>query len=344
MPYSSQFVQYSSADASHPVLVGNISGSLLALLNACLITGYGSKPGAGWSKTGSVDPASGVAIPDSGSAGIFVQPTGSQATLFVWDAAPLVCGTQQARATGYDAVINFTASSPVTASVNSVNPFPTYAQAGGLAGVAAVGWRKSTNISATERQWVMFADSSSMYLFILTGDAGGYSGCMFGDIFSIKSGSADAYKCMIVGNIAEIVAGTVTNERLDALGAANAVLTGHFIQKSFTGGVTTSTAVGKHGDGIKGSATFMGLTGLIYPNTPDTGLYLSPIWVTESTTNIVRGRMRGFYQICHPIASFSDGQIIQGAGDFDGRTFYVIKPSFNAGMYCIETSNTLETN
>lgn len=342
-----QFQHYSSADVSHPVLAGNTSGSLLSLLNSCLITGYGSKPGAGWSKTGSVAPSAGLAIPDSASCGIFVMPTGSAATLFIWDSAPAVCGLRQARASGYDSIQAFTASvtgstsSAYTASVTGVNPFPTVAQGLGTA-IAAIGVRKSTDVASTERQWVLFADSSSMYLFVLTGDAAGYSGFAFGDIFSIKSGSADTYRCIIVGNIAEIVAGTTTNERLDALSSATAVVTGHFMQRSYTGGVTTSTTVGKHGDSVKGLSTFLAGS-LLYPNTPDTGLYLSPVWVTEGTTGIVRGRMRGFYQICHPTTSFSDGQTITGAGDFAGKTFYIVKPSFD-GMYCIETSDTLETN
>ena len=38
---------YSSSDAGAPVLRGNTPGDLINLLEKCLVTGYGSKAGAG---------------------------------------------------------------------------------------------------------------------------------------------------------------------------------------------------------------------------------------------------------------------------------------------------------
>jgi len=333
MPYNSQFQMYTSQDVGHPILTGT-SGSLLSLLNSCLVTGYTSKTACGWTKTGSLYGA----VADSASCGVFVQPTGSKATLFVSDNALGLCGARQARVTGFDAIQAFTSSvgAAPTSSITGSNQFPTFAQ-------GIISARKSTDTSATERQWVVFADSSSVYCFMSTGDSAGmYYGFMFGDIFSIKSGSVDASKCLIVGNIAELVAGTVANDRLDVLGALNAAVTGHFVQRSYTG-VGASLAVGKHGDGVKGSTTaLLGTTQ--YPNGPDNGFYISPVWVTESAGSTVRGRMRGLYQACHAIASFTDGQTFQGGGDFAGKTFYIVKQSPNAGVFAIETSATVETN
>ena len=54
--------------------------------------------------------------------------------------------------------------------------------------------------------------------------------------------------------------------------------------------------------------------------------------------------MRGFYHLCHAIAGFSDGQTFSGSGDYAGKTFQVVKQSANNGLYCIEISNTVETN
>ena len=58
----------------------------------------------------------------------------------------------------------------------------------------------------------------------------------------------------------------------------------------------------------------------------------------------MRGKYRGRYHLCHPAADFSDGQIIQGGGDFAGKTFMVIKLGPNNGMWALEISPTVPTN
>lgn len=336
MAYTSQFTIYKSLDTGHPVLSGD-TGSFLALLNACLITGYGTQVGAGWSKTGSV-----ATLEDSASCGIFVMPTGSRTTLFVADNGPsTTCGTRQARITGYDSVTNFTASGTAVYQVTGSNIFPTVAQL--TIGTGSVAVRKSATLTTAERQWILAADSSSIYGFFATGDtANTYYGFAFGDIYSIKSGSEDTRKTIIIGNIGASATATVTNDRLDALSLVNAATTGHFMQDSF-GNVSGSLVVGKHGDGNKGSTTL--LIGLVkYPNSSDNGLYISPVWVHESATAVVRGKMRGFWHALHDLASFADGETWVGDGEFTGRTFLMIKESPNDGVFLIETSATVETN
>jgi len=343
MAYTSQFTIYSSNDIGHPVLTGGTSGSLLAVLNACLITGYGSKPGAGWTKTGSIGPAAGLAIPDSGSCGIFVQPTGSQATMFMSD-----CGSggglQNARMSGYDYITQFTASS---FNITGSNPFPTVAQNPLNTGVNAVGIRKSATINSIERAWIIFADSSSMYGFINSGDSPGvYIGFAFGDIYSIKSGSVDTSKCVIIGRSSEGNSYAGGNDTLDALTLVNAATSTHYMQRSFSGAAVSITC-GKHGDANKGSSAYLlGITQ--FPNSVDNSLWVSPVWVHENTTSTIRGRMRGFYHILHPTTNFVDGQIfVCNTGTFAGKTFQIVKAgnANNQGtVFCMEISNTVETN
>jgi len=308
------------------------------------VAGYGAKPGAGWTKTGSVGDAAGLMLNDSASCGIFVQPTGSKATMFLIDNHPGPGGGREARLTGFDYVTGFTASF-ANPNVTGSNQFPTAAQL--AIGNGAVVIRKSSNISATERQWVLFADSSSMYGFIATGDtASYYSSFAFGDIYTLKTGTPDTSKCLIMGKIAERASNgtaTIAEDRGDALSLVNAATTGHFMQGSFTrtGG---SITVGKHGDGAKGSATvLLGITQ--YVNGADNGIYLSPVWIHENVNTCIRGRMRGFWHACHATTSFSDGQVLTTTyGDYSAKTFQVVKQSMNGGVYLIETSNTVETN
>src|ERR1041385_169448 len=174
MSYTSQFTIYQSGDTSAPTLNG-LTGSLLTVLDACLVNGYGSKPGAGWLKP----------FPNTGSAGCYQQPTGSMLYLIVNDAAGGAGGGQEARITGYDSLTSIASGS---------NPFPS-----GSFIVA----RKSAAASATARTWIIVADSSSFYGFVLTGDfANNYYAFSFGDFYSL-SGSADAWKAMVVGRATE---------------------------------------------------------------------------------------------------------------------------------------------
>ena len=104
-------------------------------------------------------------------------------------------------------------------------------------------------------------------------------------------------------------------------------------------------AFGKHGDLSKGGGVqVLAGGGVAYPNPTDGGLYLSPVWVHEPAGPTIRGRLRGFWQLCHLYSGFTDGETFTGTGDLAGRTFTVMRQSANNGAYCIETSATLETN
>ena len=80
--------------------------------------------------------------------------------------------------------------------------------------------------------------------------------------------------------------------------------------------------------------------------TPNSGnsLYLSPIRVVGGCGLICRGRLRGIYQVCHPVGSFADGQTFSGGGDYAGKSFQIISKMVNGGFLAIETSATVETN
>mgnify|MGYP000843999117 CR=1 FL=1 len=334
----SQLRVFSSGDSGAPVLSGSVTGSLLNMLGKVLVDGYGSTPSAGWTR----------AVPDSGNCGAFKQGTGSMMTLYVKDNAGGTGFTKEARITGFESVTDISTNPFPTGS----NSFPSASQAGSAGsqptspgGLNQSGYliaRVSNTVDSTVRPWLVFADSSSMYCFIYTGDnAANQLAFSFGDFYSIKSGSADTYRCLLTGRITENSA-TITVDKTDALSSATAVVTGHFSPRSYNG-IGTSVAMGKHGDGVKGSTSAL-LGNLTFPNPTDTALYISPVWVTESTTGNVRGRMRGFYQFCHAITNVVDGQTFSGSGDFSGKTFRIVKTSGNAGVYLMETSATVETN
>jgi hypothetical protein len=315
------FTYYASTDAGAPTLSGT-AGALITVLDAILVNGYGAKAAAGWSKA-----YSGV------NKAAYRAPSGSQLYLRVQDDAPVTA--KEARLTGYEAMTDVD---------TGTGPFPTAAQ--GVGGVAMTPGRKSTSADGTARTWHCFADARTIYFVPDPGDAAPalyHEAWMFGEIYSLSPG--DAYNCMIVGRAAENSA-TGSNDQLDKYCAASLTSTsaGHFMARSYTatGG---SLLVGKHWDTIKGAGTIVGIGNIPYPNPQDGGLYLSRVWINEvASSGSLRGRMRGFWQMCHPVASVNHLDTLSGTGDLAGRTFIFIKTTGNAGAYCFETSDTLETN
>ena len=126
---------------------------------------------------------------------------------------------------------------------------------------------------------------------------------------------------------------------------------GHYIARTF-GGTAGSLPITKKGDAAFGptaNATApysYGIAGILQcPSGGDNSLYFSPIWIVEPNSPSLRGRMRGMYQPLHSAANFADGQIIQGSGDYAGKTFMFIRPGISLGsVFALEISPTVETN
>jgi hypothetical protein len=357
---NSTFTLYSSGDAGSPALTG-LTGSLITLLDACLVTGYGSKASAGWSKP--------IANINSGSVGVvgcYKNASGSAMTLVVNDSAPnATAAGKEAWMTGWESLAGITGSSKEGAGTGQ---FPTPAQ---LLTTGHVVCRKSTTADNAVRTWQVFADQNTFYLSISTNDViGTYYSVMFGDIFSLK-GNTDLYRCILIGRAAENSTGGSTagsnagtpdcfdacfyrSDISNTTALIGSGMDGHYMPRSFGGG-GSSIKVGKTMDmsvAINSGISIFNTQGNPFPfagaiqtpNTPDNTLYLSPIRISEPGSGTIRGRLRGFFQICHPASSFSDGQTFAGGGDYAGKSFIIVKQGTNAGFWAMETSNTVETN
>src|SRR5260370_11351485 len=146
---------YRSSDGYASTLSG-VAGSLISLLDAVLVNGYGAKAAAGWTKS------------FSGTNQATSRPSvGTQFYLHVNDAAP---------ATAKDA--RFWGSETASAVLTGTALVPTVAQL--ASGLFA---RKSTTADATTRTWLAAADGQTLHFFALTGDTANlYLGWSFGDI------------------------------------------------------------------------------------------------------------------------------------------------------------------
>jgi hypothetical protein len=332
-----QFTIYRSSDASAPVLHGD-AGSLITVLDACLVNGYGAQSAAGWTKAFS---GTNKAAYRGGS--------GVQHYLRVQDDAPH--GTalgREARIRGFETMSDVD---------TGTGDFPdTTQQTNGLI------VRKSAATGTTARDWIIFADDRTIYGFFYSADVANVpTSWMFGEGFSLQSG--DAFNTIITARTganenSNVV--TVTQENLTRLAPMSATAStrfaglAHYMPRGYTG-TGGSAHVGKHGDMTKGDGASTGqsyLNGLVpYPNPEDGGLMLSPIWIHDPNTAPsynIRGRMRGFWHFLHDPSSVADGDVFAGVGELSGKSFTVVKVPFVAtvtrAVCIIETSNTLETN
>jgi hypothetical protein len=204
-------------------------------------------------------------------------------------------------------------------------------------------WRKSTATGATTRTWLIVADSSTLYLFILTGDtAGKYFEGMFGDIYAMLS--SDANRVLIIGCQSENATTTRNFGILSASPTSTAV--GHYMPMTYLA-TGTSIAVSKHGDTcLSNQAGAAGTwNGTVpYPNGPDAAIYLAPVWVQESSGN-QRGRMRGIYHFCHAISNYTDLDTNAGTGTFAGISLLFLKTGSDATSgYVLSLTDSWETN
>jgi hypothetical protein len=295
---------YRSDDASAPALSGTV-GSMIALLDACLVDGYGAKAAAGWTK-----PYTGtnLAAYRMGTGG-----TARRMYLRVDDT-----NAQIARWRGFD---------DMTDVNTGTEPFPTVAQQAD----PGMAHYKSSAASGTARPWVMIATEVFFYLFvqsnqtILGADQGAsIEATFFGEYIPVTFTSPFEHHVALIGSqstsgsgtggaLASITAPTghvaIHGNSLcrSHLNVAGAVWCSKFIEMS----VTTSTAISGFGNGNQN---------VTVPNPADGKLYGSRVWLV-SPFSIV-GRLPGIW------APFASGtslggswlDTIDGSGPLTGRT------------------------
>jgi hypothetical protein len=293
--------EFRSTDAAAPVLTGQ-TGSLLALLDACLIVGYGAKSPLGWNK-----PFSGT------NKAVYRPPAGPQHMLRVDDAYGGTESTKIAACVGYETMSTVDAGA---------GPYPTAAQQ--TNGVAIV---KSITTDATARPWVLVGNNKAFYLMTLTalGNSGSgdtvagtdRSGFFFGAFKSIVPG--DIYNSAIEGGriagsaLMFTCLGTITHSFTTF---SNSTL---YLCRPATG-VIGAVLTGKNVDYMGCNAsTWAGRDGLAYP-APDGNLWLQQFRIMEPTTKGFRGTMPGLWSCLHPWGTLADLDTVSNVVGAAGKT------------------------
>lgn len=318
---------YRSTDASAPVLNGT-AGSLIALLDAILVNGYGSKPAAGWSK----------AYSGTNRAAYRMGAGNTRAYLRVRDDGGGTAGGREAP------VRIFETMSDVD---TGTNPMPKAGQStmtdGGLI------LRKSSAVDATARGWAAFADSRTLLIFTDHGNATLWCPHYFGEFYSFLPN--DAYGYGIFARYLENTPGDT-----NASGGGNCAgnqfvspLQGNYIARDYSGTNLSISPDKVWGIGFhtnSGSNNFSGSGP--FPNPVDGSLLLSEVFLrtNEFGTYNLRGKLRGFWATpaapgLIPWAAFDT---VSGTGSLAGRVFVWVPNVYgtsNSGHLFIEISDTV---
>lgn len=172
-----------------------------------------------------------------------------------------------------------------------VNMYETMSSVDAGTGVSTtIYWKKSDTSSTAVRNWYLIGNSKVFYIMF-----GFYSTlqdrvnpCAFGDLITCKAG--DAYHCMLIGpTINSIYQGA--DNSFPAISSTGEI-TGQYIARSYS-------QIGSNIQFYKldaSSNTRMGYDGVTnYPNGSDNGLHINPVYVYESATKAYRGIMPGLY-------------------------------------------------
>lgn len=296
---------YHSTDTSAPVLTGE-AGSLIALLEQCLVLGYGSKAGAGWTKE--FDESNVAAFRNGvadGGLGLYLQ---------VADDGLGPGGYKSAVITGYEAMSDAT---------TGTGPFPNVS-----GGQDPVYWPKSHTEDSTPRPWELFADELLFYLFINHRHqyAGIRAAQMFGDIVTAKSG--DGYHCALIGCTAAAPSYPGIGQTFADLGSDfTKTQDAHFMARGYSQ-IGGSIPFGKIGD--RTASTDLGGGGMLYPSPVDNGLWLSPLHAVESP-GVIRGKFPGLWQPLHE-APLTVGDQIADVTGLEGRTLEAVSFAYNSAI------------
>ena len=294
--------EYFSSDLGAPVLNGT-AGSLIAVLDAVLVNGYGSRTPLGWTK-----PFSGTNL-----AAYRNNPTfGSGSYLRVADTAAQVTAVR-----GYEGMTDVTTGTGM---------FPTAAQ---QAADTLIG--KSNAASALARGWAIFGNARCFYLFIELSVGEPSNDCytyFFGDINPYRAGDTGTF-CIPFGvNTGTTAITTTTAQSRNFISSPGITLFSAttnanwfgYLARPFTSALV-SVGVTSVVPGYNSQSFGLLSDAAQYPLGGANSLPLSRAYVLEQQFNgILRGEMPGVYVPLCSVANIPNYSLVSNVGDLPSGT------------------------
>lgn len=307
---------YQSTDASAPVLTG-AAGSLIALLDACLVNGYGTQPSAGWTK-----PFTGTNL------AAYKSPSTTNPHYYAID--------DTATATPTASIKGFETMSNVTTGTNQF----------GISTSAYI--LRSSTTDTTARPWILLTNGKTVWLLVNTTSSSVWTnGAMFGfGEFVSDYPSVQSYCSFIAGNSSTGQVNTSVGLSTSTTSSAN----GLYGNRAATGVQASSSAYRRYCLGTYGVAlSVMGDPGSLgggYPHPITGGIPLAQIGVSEvANPYIERGYFPGIW-IMTGSPQLAHGSTFNGRGTLSGKSFLAVMQMNNPGttpsgaQVILETSNT----
>lgn len=302
---------YYDDDASAPVLTG-LAGSLISVLDACLVNGYGSKGAAGWTKE-----FSGTNL------AVYRAPSGLRHYFRVDDT-----GGADARIRGYETMSGVS---------TGTGPFPTDAQVSG-----GLYLRKSDTANSTVRGWMIIASDTGVYMLLnsaaaswLSAHTSSVNHSYFGEYVSRVPG--DAYSTCIIG----ATGSGLYQNKMNHMTSSGCYSPRSYLQT----GASTGNFREPELDPI-GITYFGPSSGTSFTQFPDpiTGeLNLTRIMLIEDVGQgrVIRGYLPGAWGH-HHLSMATHGDTFNGSGTTAGKTFMLFDSPYssNNGRMIFEISNT----
>lgn len=295
---------YLSSDVGAPVLNGQV-GSGINVLKSCLVTGYGSRPAAGWTEEFSGTNVS-VLRPGLGNRHYFrVEDT-------FGDAIALK---------GYHAMTDANTGS---------NPFPS--------GTTVYYTKKSITADATAREWIVVADEKTVW-FVTQYDTNTSwtkgQMCSFGE-FNKLNPAWPALNSYIIGGLASNSG--ITDNPFSTSTNAGTVSFNHATSGTINGYLNTTALTSRRKVGLNYSRIEGQYSGLVSnhnstatPSISTGGLLTTPLAIFSTNTDIVGagenytllGMLRGVREFLHQ-RPLNHMDTINGSGDLAGKQFIAI--------------------
>ena len=301
--------RFRSTDAGAPQITAT-AGSCIAVLNACLVNGYGAQTPLGWS----------IAYTGTNLA-VYRPGAGNQRYLYVDD-------------TGTGSTV-----SKMYETMSAINTGTNPAPASGTGYIAA--------LKTTSPYWEIVGNEKAFYFFINSSlSIPSYKNSIdalvsfFGDINSYLPG--DTYNTMWIGGNSPPSTNFYFAQHIGSY-LTSSTNTFHFILRNYLG-TGSAIEVSKQAASafLPKTTTYLGTNSadavsLAIPSTAGTALY-APVRIIESTGSNLhfRGEMPGLWAPVAPLGN--TGDIITGTGAHAGKTFVVWDVS--NGQVLVEISNT----
>jgi hypothetical protein len=289
--------------------ISTAAGTWISVLDACLVTGYGAKEPAGWTKLFS---GTNQAVYQQGAGGLTGIPP-RDALRFCLRVDDTIGDVAAIR--GYEDMASLdTGTRPFPTPVKFADP-----------GVRAI------KVTGSHTRWFLVADHRTLYYF---GQAYGLSletsfcGMAFGDYESFVDG--DRHQCLLVGRQR-----TTTGEPFDQNDtpldifetSLSATHRGHWLARDCAG-VTPSVPFAKITNGWNGSLF-----------SPWGELGFDPVWIYEPQAACIRGRLRGFWAVRHGKGGLTSHAAYTCTGFRQGRSFLVPNTVSSTPLGAVEVSS-----